>query len=168
MRKAIAFALATALGAFVISSSALAAGKTPTAKQGGSITGTAQNEKKQPLANYTVRLRDASTGNIVGSTTTNAAGSFTFQGLPPGNYIVEVVDSAGKVVGLSPSISVSTNATMNVTITASVIGAIGGASSGGFSLFGLGALASVAVIGGAGALTTVGVMAARGDSSPSK
>ena len=47
-------------------------------------------------------------------------------------------------------------------------GALSAAGKGGFSLFGLGKLASVAVIGAGGALAVAGVVATRDDASPSR
>ncbi len=80
-------------------------GSTPILAQGqGTLNGVAQSADKAPLPNYRVHVRNANTGELAGSTTSNQAGQFTFASLQPGNYVVEIVDAAGKVVGLSPSI----------------------------------------------------------------
>jgi hypothetical protein len=74
---------------------------------------------------------------------------------------VEIVDAAGKVVGLSPSISVAAGATVTVTVGASAAGALAAATGGGLSLLGLGPLASVAVAGAASAAAVTAVVATR-------
>src|SRR5262245_60891383 len=71
----------------------------------GGIQGTATSSTGQALPNYTVQLRNLQTGQLAGTTTSNAAGSFTFTGLTPGNYVIEVVNSAGTIVGSSSAIA---------------------------------------------------------------
>src|SRR4051812_50138384 len=73
----------------------------------GALNGVAQSADKAPLPNFRVHVRNANTGDLAGSTTSNQAGQFSFGGLQPGNYVVEIVDAAGKVVGLSPSLTVA-------------------------------------------------------------
>ncbi len=136
--------------------------------QGSTISGLAKDAKGQNLPNYTVRLRSVSTGNLTASTVSNEAGAFTFTGLAPETYVVEIVNAAGEVIGLSPAIAVAASATVTVTVSASALGAIAAAAGGGLGLFGLGTLATVGVIGAAGALTVVGVVAATRTASPSR
>jgi hypothetical protein len=45
----------------------------------------------QPLGNSLVRLRDAKIGRIVSSSLTDKMGAYSFKGLDPGNYVVEIV-----------------------------------------------------------------------------
>lgn len=52
-----------------------------------------------------LRLRDARTGHIVGVTTSDQNGVFTFGGIRPGFYVVEITDNAGRVLATSPLIS---------------------------------------------------------------
>ena len=93
----------------------------------------------------------------------------TFTSLQPGNYVVEIVDAAGKVVGLSSMVAVTAGSTVAVTVTASTVGSIAAATGGGFGLLGLGTVASVAVIGAAGAATAlVAVQSTNNNASPSK
>ena len=96
----------------------------------GGITGTAQSSQGQTLANYTVRIRNLSNGNLAGSTISGAAGEFSFVGLNPGNYAIEIVDAAGNIVGTSASIGVTAGVTVSVTVTASAAAALGGALGG--------------------------------------
>lgn len=167
MRKLISAGLVLAMVLLGVPMSASAAVK-PASRQQGTINGMAQGANKQPLPNYSVRVRNVASGQVAGTTTSNAAGNFSFAGLEPGSYVIEIVDAAGKVVGLSPSIAVAAGSTVSVTVSATAAGAIAGASTGGFSLFGLGPLASVAVISAAGVAAVAGVVAARDTASPSK
>ena len=98
---------------------------------------------------------------LTGSTTSNQAGQFSFAGLQPGHYVVEIVDATGKVVGLSPSLLVTAGSTVTVTVGATAAGALAAASGGGLSLLGLGPLASVAVAGAASAAAVTAVVATR-------
>ena len=66
------------------------------AQQGGALNGVAQSADKAPLPNYRVHVRNANTGELAGSTTSNQAGQFAFDALQPGNYVVEIVDAAGQ------------------------------------------------------------------------
>jgi hypothetical protein len=154
MRKSFAVVLAIAL---VTSASAPLL-----AQQGGAVEGVAQSADKAPLPNFRVNVRNANTGELAGSTTSNQAGQFAFTSLQPGSYVVEIVDATGKVVGLSTSVSVAAGSTVTVTVGASAAGAIAAASGGGLSLLGLGPLASVAVAGAASAAAVTAVVATRG------
>lgn len=129
--------------------------------QQGTISGVAVGADKAPLPNYTVRIRRVDNGSLAGSTTTSQAGEYTFAGLAPGNYVVEIADAAGRIVGMSPSISVAAGASVSVNVSASAAGALAAGGKGGFSLFGMGPLASVAVLGAAGAVAVTAVVATR-------
>src|SRR5215203_714684 len=127
----------------------------------GALNGVAQSADKAPLPNFRVHVRNANTGELSGSTTSNQAGQFSFTSLEPGNYVIEIVDASGKVVGLSPSLSVAAGSTLTVTVGATAAGALAAASGGGLSLLGLGPLASVAVAGAASAAAVTAVVATR-------
>lgn len=127
----------------------------------GALTGIAESADKAPLPNFRVNVRNANTGELAGSTTSNQAGQFSFTSLQPANYVVEIVDAAGKVVGLSSSISVTAGATVTVTVGATAAGALAAGAGSGLSLLGLGSLASVAVAGAASAAAVTAVVATR-------
>jgi len=167
MRKLISSALVVAMAVLGAPLSAAAAVKSP-AQQGGTLKGTAQGADKQPLPNYTVQVRNVANGQIAGTTTSTSAGSFSFGGLQAGNYVIEVVDAAGKVVGLSSSVAVAAGATVTVAVTATAAGAIAAAAGGGAGLFGLGPLATVGILTAAGVAVVAGVVVAKNDASPSK
>lgn len=168
MRKALSFVLVMAVAALGMPSAAFAASKHPAHAQNtlqtGSINGVAQNAAKQPLSKYTVRVRNAQ-GQLAGTTTSTSAGNFSFASLPPGSYTVEIVDAAGNIVGTSTPVAVTAGSTISVNVTAAAAGALSGATGGGLSLFGLGPIASVAVITAGALATFVGIKAARNNAS---
>ena len=63
------------------------------------ISGVAKKEAKKPYTDYTTRARDVQSGVIAG-TATNADpdANFTISGLPPANYVLELLDKDGKIV----------------------------------------------------------------------
>jgi hypothetical protein len=91
MRHIVAVALAAAIAAVPI----LAQQAPPTV----TLSGEAQKEAKKPYTDYTTRARNVQTGEIAG-TATNAdpKANFSIAGLPPANYVVELLNKDGKVV----------------------------------------------------------------------
>jgi hypothetical protein len=136
MKRLLALALVVAL-VLIGLPAPLAAAATPQAN--GQISGVAKG-----LANHTVRVRNVATGQLVATGNTNAEGAFTISGLTQGNYVVEIVDAAGKIVGTSSQISLTAAA---MTVSGVSIGAAGAA-------------AAAAAAGGAGAFfaSTAGVV----------
>jgi hypothetical protein len=163
MRQLSAVLLIAILGLPAAPAFAAAKAKAPAQGGTGTLTGTAQGGGGQTLANYTVRLRDVGTGNLVGMTTSGAAGTFTFTGLSPANYVVEIVDAAGNIVGTSAGIAIVAGGTVSVTITASVAAALTGAAAGGLST----ALIITTAAVGAGIVGIV-VIANQNNASPSR
>lgn len=122
MRRIAAVALVLAIALYGLPPLALAA------PQSGAIAGVAQASGGAPFANHTARLRSVQTGDVVASTTTDAAGAFEFAAVAPGSYVVEIADAAGRVVGISGVTRVSVGGTEVATITAATP-VVGGAIS---------------------------------------
>lgn len=114
----------------------------------------------RPASDFSVQLRNASTGELSGSTRSHQAGQFSFASLQPGNHVVEIADAAGKVVGSSPSVPVAAGSVVTVTVGATAAGALAG-ERGDVGLRELGPLASVA-IGGAASGPAVATVIATG------
>jgi hypothetical protein len=78
-----------------------------------------------------VQLRDVLTGELVGTTRCDRAGAFVFTNLNPGNYVVEVVNAQGDVIGTSAVSAVAAGATVAISVTAAtaVAAATGGIST---------------------------------------
>jgi hypothetical protein len=66
----------------------------------GRVTGTVVNHDDTPVPNPRLRLRDDTTGQTVQITEGDQAGRFTFLGVPPGRYVVELVDRRDNVLAL--------------------------------------------------------------------
>lgn len=97
-----------------------------------SISGTVLNPGGQPIANVGMRARDLLTGRVAGSSSTSGAGQYSILGLPPGSYVIEIVDAGGQIVGTSSFISVAAGtAVTNATIMAAsgTLGALSTAAS---------------------------------------
>jgi hypothetical protein len=67
-------------------------------QQNATISGTAKSEAKKPYTNYTTRARNVQGGQIAGTVTLDTNGNFSLPGLPPANYVVELLNHDGKVV----------------------------------------------------------------------
>src|SRR3954462_3511911 len=121
MKRVLALALATTMivPALPASAASPAAGRAAGQTQGtGGISGTATSSTGQALPNYTVQIRNLQTGELAGSTTSDSAGSFTFGGLTPANYVIEIVNSAGTFGGSIPPIAITAGQSFTVTATA--------------------------------------------------
>ena len=63
------------------------------------ISGIAKKEAKKPYNEFTTRARNAQTGEIAGTATNqDPEANFTITGLPPANYVVELLNKDGKIV----------------------------------------------------------------------
>jgi len=134
---------------------AFGAAATAGAQPAGSIAGVVADAAGHPLANATVVLRDAA-GEIKGTALTNAAGEYTFAGVPAGTYSVDTLNDKGQPIGSSGSVSVAADqAVTGVGITVSVVAAA--AAGGASALFAV----LLALIGAAGvfAAGAVGISA---------
>jgi hypothetical protein len=129
-----------------------------------SLAGTAASSTGEPLVNVTVQLRDLATGTVSDTTTSSSTGAFSFSLVNPGNYVVEVLNAAGRVVGTSASVSVAAGvAITGVTVSATAAAVAASAAA----VAGVSTIA--AVTSAAAAAGVVGlVTATQGDASPSR
>ena len=128
----------------------------------GLISGVASVDGK-PLANIAVRLRSIESGQLVGNTTANATGQFSFAGLQPGNFVVEMVSANGTIVGTSATVTLTSAAMaatgLSVAASATALAAAGG----------IGLSATVIAVSAVGAtLGTTAVVVTANDASPSR
>lgn len=163
MRKFLALAIVAAVSAATVPSTAQ-----PAVPGTSRLVGTAFNTTLQPLPNAAVQIRNLQTGEVVGSTISGDRGEFTFIDLPPGSYIIEIVNSAGAVQGMTTPFSIGTAPLVSMSVVSVSQGLVESGGHAGFSLFGLGHVASLAVLGAAGAAGVAAVVATRPDASPSK
>jgi hypothetical protein len=71
------------------------------------IEGSAVDSSNGQLPNALVRLRDARVGRIIESQITDKAGVFSFKGLDPGSYILELMANDSTVLTASQLINVN-------------------------------------------------------------
>jgi hypothetical protein len=91
LRQIVATGLAVAMAAVPI----LAQQGPPTV----TLTGVAKKEAKKPYTDYTTRARNVQTAEIAGTATNmDPDANFTITGLPPANYLIELLDKNGKIV----------------------------------------------------------------------
>jgi Carboxypeptidase regulatory-like domain len=167
MRKFASIGLIIALAMAGAPSGAFAASQGAT--QSAAVAGTVRRANMRVVPNANVQIRNVETGEVTDRSTTDDTGAFAFAGLAPGNYVVEVVDAAGKVLGIGTPFSLTAGATASASVILPGSGtAAAAATGGGFSLFGLGPVSSLAVLGAASAAAVTAVVATRPDASPSK
>lgn len=136
----------------------------------GRISGTATSEGRV-APRVTVRLRNVQSGQLVGATTTDDAGVFTFTSLPASTYVVEIIGVSGAIIGTSAAISLAVGAmaasgvSVTVAAGAGAAGGIAASSSGGFFTSALGIKVVLAAVTG-GIIATV--IAVKEDASPSR
>src|SRR5207253_2699937 len=106
------------------------------------ISGSARSAK----ARTTIRLRNVANNQVVGTTTADASGKFSFAGLEPGNYIVEVVDASGAVIGASTAMALEAGAAISDVAVAGGAAVAGTASAPFF-----GSLLGIVTVAAAGA-----------------
>ena len=127
----------------------------------GTITGVAKASAGQPLGGHSVRVRSIRTGDVVRTATTSANGSFVVANLDAGSYVVEIVDTAGRIVGTSAITTVVEGKIASLIVTAASTDLVGGQAAG---------TTLIVILAAAGAAAVIGiVIATTGDeSSPSQ
>lgn len=110
----------------------------------GTVIGTVWNRAETPIAHARLRLRDVTSGQIVRATLADERGRFTFVKVPPGSYIVELVDSSGNILALGQMFALGPVETVATFIR---LGAQAPWYSGFFSNAASAALASAAALG---------------------
>lgn len=124
--------------------------QTTTSSAQATINGTVVTPNGEPIANTTVRARDLLTGEIGGSTRTSTTGEYSIS-LKPGSYVLEIVDDAGQIIGVSSFVS----AAAGVSLAAATVMAASGALSAA-----VGTATGLAAALGATAARSVGMAAA--------
>jgi hypothetical protein len=107
---------------------AAAAARRAAMRATAAIQGSAIDSSNGVLVNTLVRVRDARLGRIVDQSLTSKVGAYTFKGLEPGSYIVEIVSNKQTTIGTTSLISANAGQTVTAVVrlpfTPSLIGAI--------------------------------------------
>ena len=146
------------------------------AQTAGAIAGVATIDGKA-ISNVAVRLRNVDSGQLLATSAATTAGEFSFTGLVPGNYLVEMVSANGTIIGTSGVIPL-TSAVMvaqNITVSASAaaVAAAGGMGAGAAIRAGAGGASGLsstvlAVLAAGATLGTTAIVAVANDASPSR
>jgi nucleoid-associated protein YgaU len=116
--------------------------ETLTTNQTGAISGEVRTGGKDP-ASRTVQLRDAQSGRVVATNTSDKAGAFTFSGVQPGTYIVEVLGANQSVLAASSVLTVQAGQTLSVVLGLPIAaGGILGGTAGTAAMIAAGAAAA--------------------------
>ena len=155
------------LGAVGSYGSAYASAAAGQAAATGSLSGTALSSSGVPVVNAVVQLRNLTTGQLTATAMSNGSGQFSFTGLTPGNYTVEIVNASGQIIGTSSSVSVGAGAAVtgvDVTGAMAVAGAAAGSGAGA-----AGSTSTAAMVGAAAAAAGVaGAAFTNSTASPSQ
>jgi hypothetical protein len=160
-------------GVIALPAQTLLAAGAPTAGAGatGQISGQAFDVSGRQLTRVTVRLRNLATGLALNDVPEGTGGTFSFHGLRTGNYVVEVGNTAGQVIGTSRIIALAPGqmAATGIGVTAApevaVAQAGAGAAAGSFFT----TTAGIVVIAAVAAGVAVGVYEVKkSDASPSR
>ena len=116
------------------------------AQSTGTITGVAKASAGQPLGGHSVRVRSVRTGDVVATATTSANGSFVVANLDAGSYVVEIVDTAGRIVGTSAIANVVGGSIASLAVTAASTDLVGGQAANTTLIVVLAAAGAAAVI----------------------
>jgi hypothetical protein len=94
-RQTVAIGLAMVFATGMVMQPTLRAGAS---QEPGTITGTARKEAKKPFTDYSVRARNVQQGVIASTVQLDTEGNFMLAKVDPAKYLVELLDSKGKIV----------------------------------------------------------------------
>jgi hypothetical protein len=123
------------------------------------LSGIARTTANAAVRFAPLRLRDARTGHIVGVTTSDQNGVFTFGSVRPGFYVVEITDNAGRVLATSPLISANAGDVIATLVKLPARFLVGGFFNGGVAGAGAGSGVAGASAGAIAAITSAAASA---------
>jgi hypothetical protein len=82
----------------------------------GTVVGHAWRADNSPYPEARLRLRDAQTGRTAARAVADDRGQFTFDHVPPGAYIVELVDNTDRVLALGQLFGISQDETVTTFV----------------------------------------------------
>jgi hypothetical protein len=93
--------------------------------QSGSISGYARKGGNNAESIRQVQLRDAQSGRVVATGATDKAGAFSFNGIQPGTYIVEVLGGDQSVLAASSILTLHAGEALSIALTVPLVAAGG-------------------------------------------
>jgi hypothetical protein len=94
-------------------------GATVVRSDAAGLSGIVTTPNGEPLRNTVVRARNLLTNGIEASTRTGEKGEYAILNLQPGNYVLELVDDGGAIIGTSAFVAATAGAMVSgLTITA--------------------------------------------------
>jgi hypothetical protein len=169
MRRILALTLALAIVSLGVPGTSFAAGQQGQAKSAnGRVSGVVKDSGGQPVVSRGVQLRDMVTGQTVSTSRTNIAGAFSFDKVPAGTYVVEVINDHGGVLAVSSSLTLNTGSMLadGLVIILESDKAAALLAAGGGSFFS--STAGMLILAAAGTGAVVAIVAATQEKSPSK
>jgi hypothetical protein len=82
----------------------------------GTIQGNALNSTNGQLANAPVRLRNARYGGVIDTQITDRSGIFTFRGIDPGTYIVELIAEDQTILATSQVLNINAGEAVSTVV----------------------------------------------------
>jgi hypothetical protein len=82
----------------------------------GTIQGNALNSTNGQLANTPVRLRNARYGGVIETQITDRSGIFTFRGIDPGTYIVELIGEDQTILATSQVLNINAGEAVSTVV----------------------------------------------------
>lgn len=82
----------------------------------GEIQGRAVDSDGAPLPRRKVRQRDVRTGRIIEGKLTDDRGVFTFRGVDPGSYVIELLDDTDKALAASDMLTINPGDTASTIV----------------------------------------------------
>lgn len=76
------------------------------------IRGAAWRSDNTPVGDARLRLRNVITGNVQGTTVSDEDGTFGFNAVPPGTYLIEMVTESGRIVMVGQTFTVAPGTTV--------------------------------------------------------
>ena len=133
-------------------------GKSVVRSDAAGVSGMVATPDGAPLGDVVVRARNLLSNEIDGSTRTGEKGEYAIVNLRPGNYVLEIVDDTGRIIGTSAFVAATAGAivsALTITATTGVLSAVGTTTG---VVAALGATAARAVTAAAAAAGVAGVV----------
>ena len=93
------------------------------------ITGSVIDREALPIREATVRLRNLDTKSLDEATKLNPTGEFRFVAQPGVSYVVELVDSGGRIVAVGDVVTVNAGEIVGTQLSIALTGVVGSTTS---------------------------------------